>query len=205
MIAKSILVWLALAAPPVVSAESGNIVVADAGGEPRRLTTGGRDTQPSLSPDGKLVVFVRGGDGTVVAGSGDVEANSIWIVDVEGKQPRLLVKSAAHANVEQLLGALSAPQFSPDGKSVYFTSAAWATSGAVHRVDVATGVVRFVSPGNSLEVLRAGQYAGHLVVQKHKYFLGGGSYDWFWLLTPDGKEVDAIGDDPASFREVYGR
>lgn len=33
--------------------------------------------------------------------------------------------------------------------------------------------------------------------------LGGGSYDWLWLLTPDGKEVGPIGEDEASFREMY--
>ena len=60
--------------------------------------------------------------------------------------------------------------------------------GAVHVVDVKTGAEHFVCPGNSLEVLRKGQYTGHLLITQHRYFLAGGSFDWSGCLRPtDGK------------------
>ena len=194
----------AAAGAPSVVAEKGRIVLVEASGKRRTLTTSGKDSEPSLSRDGKSIVFVRQGSGPrLSAGAGDVEANEIWWVDSEGKQPRLLVRSAAHEDLKRFLGQLQAPQFSPDGKSVFFLSAAWATSDAVHTVDVASGKVRFVAPGNSLEVLQHGEHQGKLIVQQHRYFLGGGSYDWYWLLEPDGREVGPIGEDTGSFRELY--
>lgn len=127
----------------------------------------------------------------------------LWTVGTDGKNAALLVRSAANPKPEALLAGLSAPQFSPDGKIVYFLSAAWATSGAVHRVDVATRKTAYVCPGNELEVIRTGEYRGHLIVQQHKYFIGGGSYDWYWLLRPDGREVGPLGENLEFFRETY--
>jgi hypothetical protein len=91
--------------------------------------------------------------------------------------------------------------FSPNGRWVYFLSPAWATSTAVHAVDVASGQERFVAPGNSLNVLYRGKYAGHLLVSQHRYFLGSGSYDWFWLIAPDGKEVGPVGETDAAVEQ----
>lgn len=189
---------------PSVVEEKGRVVLVEANGKKRPLTSSGQDVQPNLSPDGKAVVFVRKVSGkTLDSPVGEVEANELWWVDTAGGKPRRLVASAANDDPKKFLGELQTPQFSPDGKTVFFMSAAWATSGAVHKVDVATGKEQFVTPGNSLEVILRGEHQGKLIVQLHKYFLGGGSYDWFWLLEPDGKEVGPIGDDVSGFREMY--
>ncbi|MCP3060128.1 hypothetical protein LXT21_15195 [Myxococcus sp. K38C18041901] len=189
---------------PSVVEEKGKIVLVEANGKRRSLTSSGQDSQPSLSPDGRAVVFVRNASGKKVeSATGEVEANEVWWVDTSGGKPRRLVASTASDDPKASLGALEAPQFSPDGKTVFLLSAAWVTSGAVHKVDVATGKEQFVSPGNTLEVIPRGEHHGKLIVQLHKYFLGGGSYDWFWLLEPDGKPVGPIGDDVSRFRELY--
>jgi dipeptidyl aminopeptidase/acylaminoacyl peptidase len=188
---------------PSVKEDKGNIVLVEASGKKRKLTSTGQDSQPSLAPDGKAVVFVRRGSGKVDSASGEVEANEIWWIDSAAAKPRKLVSSAASDDPKKFLGALQAPQFSPDGKMVFFMSAAWATSGSIHKVDVATGKEQFVAPGNSLEVITRGDYKGRLIAEQHKYFLGGGSYDWLWLLEPDGREVGPIGEDASNFRELY--
>jgi hypothetical protein len=64
----------------------------------------------------------------------------------------------------------------------------------VHVVDVKTGAEHFVCPGNRLEILRQGQYADHLLITQHRYFLAGGSFDWVWLFTSDGREVGPVAD-----------
>ena len=33
--------------------------------------------------------------------------------------------------------------------------------------------------------------------------VGGGSYDWYYLLRPNGKEVGVVGEDPETFRATY--
>ena len=188
---------------PSVVVDKGRIVLVDAKGAKRPLTSGAQDSEPSLSADGKAVVFVRRVPGKKLeSAAGEVEANEIWWMDITGK-PRRLVASAASEDPKKFLGRHQAPQFSPDGKTVFFLSAAWATSGAVHKVDVATGKEQYVTAGNTLEVVPRGEHQGKLIVQLHKYFLGGGTYDWFWLLERVGKEVGPIAEDVSSFRELY--
>ncbi len=183
--------------------EKGQLVLVEASGAKRTLTSSGKDSQPSLSPDGKAVVFVRRGSAVLESAAGEVEANELWWMELAGGKPQRLVRSAGNEEPKKFLGGLQSPQFSADGKSVFFLSAAWATSSAVHKVDVATSKEQFVAPGNSLEVVTRGEHRGRLIVQMHKYFLGGGSYDWYWLLEPDGREVGPIGEDVAGFRELH--
>jgi len=54
-------------------------------------------------------------------------------------------------------------------------------------------------------VVTSGEYKDCLLVQQHKYFVGGGSYDWFWLLRPDGKEVGPVGEDTENFETTSGK
>ena len=192
---------LLLAAAPgaaqTVSADHGNVVLSRPGAAPVRLTTSGRDRDPALSPDGRSVAFVRGGDGA------RPDASELWIVAVGGGGERRLLPERPSDEPRENLTGFDNPQFSPDGRTIYVLTAAWVTSGAVHAVEPGTGRVRYVCPGNSLEVVPRGEYAGHLVVSQHRYFVSDGSYDWYWLLTPDGREVGPLGESPNSFRERW--
>jgi hypothetical protein len=55
-----------------------------------------------------------------------------------------------------------------------------------------------------LKVVPSGEYKDCLLVQQHRYFVGSGSYDWYWLLRPDGKEVGPVGEDTSNFEATYG-
>ena len=176
----------------------------DAAGKRTQVTKEGNNSSPCLDPAKKRIAFVRATPGKMVdTGSGRVQATELCVIDTEGKTGEVLVRGADDPKPENVLADFSTPQFSPDGKTLYFVSAAWAVSGAVHAYDFATKAVRYVCPGNDLEVVPKGEYAGHFLVQQHRYFLGGGSYDWYWLLKPDGTEVGPVGEDPAMFREMY--
>jgi hypothetical protein len=165
-----------------------------------------------LSPDGRFVVSVRPTPGKMVSTAlGDMEATELWISRVDGSEAKMLVRGASADSPKKTIAGISVPQFSPDGRRIYFLSIAWITSGAVHVIDLKSSKERFLCDGSSLEVIPRGKYAGHLIVNQHRYFMGGGTYNWFWLLTPEGKEVAPIAPDDGkgseysleSFREIY--
>ena len=96
---------------------------------------------------------------------------------------------------------------SPDAKNLYFNSAAWATSGAIHSLNIATGAVKFISAGELACVVLSGEYQGDLIVMKHQYFVQGGSHDDLYLVGTDGKEKGLVaqGTDKRSVCPTLGR
>jgi hypothetical protein len=198
------LLCFASAAPAQeVGVERGGVTYRASGAAPlRRITTSGLDSQPVLSPDGRWIAWVRATPRDSLEGpEGRVQAGEVWIGRTDGTGARVLVRGRGAAEPRELLAGLEAPRFSPDGRRVYFLSRAWATSGALHAADVETGRRRFVAPANGYEVVPRGRWRGHLVVWQHRYFLAGGSYDWAWLLAPDGAEVGAVGETEAAVAE----
>jgi hypothetical protein len=188
-----------------VSVKDGNIQFTDKSGKTTALTSSSRDSNPILAPDGKWVAFVRKVDGKKIAtGADEVEPTELWQVRVDGKEPSLLVHCRDAEKMESVIGGFENLQFSTNGKLLYFVTPAWATSGAVHVVDTTNGKERYLFPGNDLKVVKSGEYKDCLLVQQHRYFVGSGSYDWYWLLRTDGKEVGPVGEDTSNFEATYG-
>jgi hypothetical protein len=188
-----------------VAVTEGNIQFTDKAGKTTALTSSGRDSNPLLAPDAKWVAFVRKVDGKKIAtGSDEVDPSELWQVRVDGKEAILLLKCRESEKPESVIAAFENLQFSTDGKLIYFVTPAWATSGAVHVVDTTNRKERYVFPGNDLKSVPSGEYKDCLLVQQHRYFIGGGSYDWYWLLRPDGKEIGPVGEDIENFQATYG-
>ena len=186
-----------------VSTQNGNVCIGT-GGETKKLTNSGHDSEPVLAPDSKWIVFIRTIPGKKIStGSEGAKETQLWQIRADGKEPGCLVRSKASDKMETVLAGFSKPQFSSNGKLVYFLSEAWTTSGALHVIDIANGKEHFVCPAAEFEVVRSGEYRDHLLVQQHRYFIGGGSYDWYWLLKPDGKEVGPVGEDTENFKTMY--
>ena len=186
-----------------VSIQNGNVCIV-VSGETKTLTSSGHDSEPVLAPDGKWIVFIRTVPGKKIStGAGDAKETQLWQMRADGKGQTCLVRSKASDKMETVLAGFSKPQFSTNGKLVYFLSEAWTTSGALHVVDTTNSKEHFVCPAAEFEVVRSGEYRDHLLVQQHRYFIGGGSYDWFWLLKPDGKEVGPVGEDTENFKTMY--
>lgn len=184
-----------------VTVSAGNIFVEQAG-KRRQLTALGRDADAVLSPDGKFVAFTRT-DGKpppddpmeCKTGAGGDELRRI---DADGKNERVLLKARTGKAPPQQLCRFDQKQFTSDGRKLYFIAPGWTTSGALHVYDFGTQAVGFVAPANLAIVLNfcAGEHRDQLVLNQHRYFIGGGSYDWYWLYDRSGrKEIGPVGDD----------
>jgi len=199
-----------------VFAEKGSIFYSVDGKNKIQLTKGQKDSAPVISLDGKKVVFLRKSnkeaylavgapEDYLQSGPDGILADQVWIVDIDGKNEKMLARDRnpdddgfdkfngadviAHIDDNSL-------KFSPDSKSVYFISSAWVTSGGLHSVNIDGSNEHFVTAANTLDrILDRGEYKGDLVISQHRYFLGGGSYDWYYVFSPDGKEIGPLGDD----------
>ena len=79
-------------------------MVPSAGGSPRQVTAGPRDTAPRWSPDGLTLAFTR---------AGEKDPPQIYLLDMRGGEPRALTNLAKGA---------ANPVWSPDGHTVAFLS-----------------------------------------------------------------------------------
>jgi hypothetical protein len=194
----------AIAVEPVVEAKDGNIFLRSGDGAPRQLTHSAKDSAPVLSPDGRWIVFVRAVPGkTIETGSGAVDAAELWQIRADGKEPTLLVPPRAAEDPRNLIASFQNVSFSADGRHVFFVTPAYATSGAVHAVDTTNRKSRFIMAGSGVEVVPSGEYKDCLLVEQHRYFIGGGSFDWIWLFRPDGKEIGPVGESSEKFKESH--
>jgi len=163
-----------------------------------RLTTTGHDTEPTLSPDGQKVAFLRNTDDSIGSGSGLHLALDVWIIGIDGKNERRVLQAREDQDPERTLAGLTNLQFSPDGRTLYVVGAGWATSWGVHAVDVASGKDWFVTAGDSVEVIRSGRYNGDLVIRQGRHRPnGGGMYDVILVVDPHGRDVAVVGEADA--------
>jgi dipeptidyl aminopeptidase/acylaminoacyl peptidase len=81
--------------------------VRTAGGDALQLTSGGHDSSPAWSPDGKTLAFLSSRDGN----------SQVYLLPMDGGEARELT---------HLSGGADVVKFSPDGKTIAFTSAVYA-------------------------------------------------------------------------------
>ena len=185
----------------------GNIFIKDKDGKVTRLTSSGKNREPLISPDGKKLVFIRQSNRKAFLSIGnesdylgdEILADQIWMINLTTRKEQLLVMDQDDPgpdveNMEGIIAFIDDLCFTLDSSRLYFLTTCWATTSALHVVMLDTLKEKFVCDAHSVEVIQSGEYRGDLAVMRHKYFIGGGSYDWYWLMTPDGKEVGPICD-----------
>lgn len=196
IVSAFLLGWPAQLRADTVFARSGEIVLL------RKLTAGKKDADPILSIDGKSVYFVR-----IIPdpepNKWDGEATQLLSVDTTTSQIKVLLGPTGSREPKDNLRGFGSLATSPDGRTIYFIATAWGTTGAVHYLELESGRVGFVCAGNDLLVVQRGEYQGKLLVQKHKYMVAGGSYDEYWLVDADGKEIGLAGKDRRSVEERF--
>lgn len=167
-------------------------------------------SQPSYSHDGKWVTYVRLRARTLAEREEvDVIENGEFIGDLyvsapDGTDARLVLRAGsypetAHGELKPFGGKIQGieqPHFSFDDSVIYFIGTAWATSGAVYAVAVDSSAVRYVAHGNVIHVIEKPEYKSMLLINRHCYYgpPNYGSYDHFWLVSPDGVVSTQFGE-----------
>jgi len=176
-----------------------------------QLTNAGSNHYPVLSPDGGRVLFTRkskkeamnpvdGGDGFY--DPEDVYSDQLWIMDINSRVEKMLVEDLPWPEGypaekgTRFVPWIENAQFSVDGRSIYFMSPCWVTSSALYVVSADGGEAKFIEGSNYLKVIEHGEYKGNLIISQHRYFLYGGSYDWCYIFSPEGKELAVLSEDP---------
>ncbi len=202
-----------------VYSDAGNIYVERDGaknGVKTKLTRSEMDADPVLAPNGATVVYTRQGRGRTVHGydtsqvcSTEPRPDALRQINADGSGDKILLMGRKGGPERQLCDFRN-KQFSADGRRLYFLTPGWATSGALHVIDMRNGEERFVMPANDVLVLSfcANKYKDDLVVLQHRYFVLGGSYDWYWLYDPTGKKelgpLGAFGTPDDVVRQAHG-
>ena len=124
-----------------LSLETGDVTSVSHGfnQQQSRFSSGGA-AAPEISPDGRLMTFIRRiPDGTVShKGQKFGPRTALWLRDLETGTERILMDPVTQDMVEGMktLRVLPGYSFAPDGKSVILSQ-----GGKIRRVDVASGVV----------------------------------------------------------------
>lgn len=167
------------------------------------------DTPSVASRDGATEAYVVIDGSRTVATAVDDAPASFLCVARRGEAPRVLVASRAAGEdepIERTLANFDNLLLSPDGRTLYFTSSAWVTSGAAHAVDVATGAERFLVDGTVVAVITTGPYAGNLLALHYRLDDAHpvdspdyrGRMDMWSVIRPDGSSVRRLPEDDAA-------
>jgi hypothetical protein len=169
-----------------VGEQFGNIIYYGSDGVQRQVTSEHKDGEPTLSPDGKTIAFIR--IESKARAQDEPDTTALWIADGPTRTAHRLVDPSTSRDPKKNFETVHKPTFSPDGRFLYVLAEAGSTTGAVHQVDVNTGAKRFVIDGNSIRVITSGPYRGDLLISRHKYHPApqGGSYDPVDVVRPDG-------------------
>jgi hypothetical protein len=167
----------------------------------KRLTNSGHDSEPLASPDGHIVVFLRATGKPAVqdcSATGDqAKPVELWSVNSDGSNARPLLQIHGGTDIRTVVCDFTDKQFNSTGTLLYFATPAWATSGAIHVLDMRSGREHLFVDGDGLHVLAAcrdPKYRDDIVISQHRYFVFSGSFDWSWLYTPAAREVGPLGD-----------
>lgn len=208
-----------------VRVTDGNIFYIGDNGNTKQITTSGRDEYPVIHPDGQWIYFVRDVEGKWVGEKfyppkgtkikDGLLKQELWRAKKDGTEAAMLFRSE-HAAIDgpdpdYAVATVGNIQFSPSGDKVYFETSEWVTSAALHMMNADGTQEAMLGPGNDTKIVlsartfedREKSYEGYIVTAQHRYWFYGGSYDWYYLFTPDlKKEIAPLGDDPAYFTDM---
>lgn len=146
------------------------------------------------APGGKTVYYIMADHSNKADEEESFGGDSIVAMDSKSGKKTTLLKEQINEESEKNLFSFFNLQSSIDGKTLYFQTPTWATSAAVHSLDIASRKAKFITDGSLLCVIANGQYQNHLLITQHRYFIPLGSYDHYYLYDQSGKLVGLVAD-----------
>lgn len=176
-----------------------NIYVTKPAGKMEQVTYLGKDSLPVISPDKKIVYFVRQTGNMGEYEYEGVEQLAIMQVDLNSLQEEKLTDTIHYQDWGTTSGIYQVTGFtlSQDGRYIFFIAQKWSTSGVLVKLDTQTKKMTELSHGDNFEVLKDGQFKGHIIVTRSSIKTNAGRQWSNWLMSIDGKPIKEIGDDDA--------
>ena len=133
----------------------------------------------------------------------------IWAIGTDGSGLRPLFQGPVRWNNQAYpSSSLRLPRWSTDGQAVYFVTDFTATSGALWRLDLATGKAAvMIQDAVMYGVIQTGRYRGFLVANQRslsKAESDGSRYPVypFFLYTAKGEKVQQIADETGVLEQL---
>jgi hypothetical protein len=162
------------------------------------------DYDPSLSTDGKTVIFVRR---TLMPAGFEEPANpnpvntQIWMANIDGTgKAKMVFAGPIILKGGSEYATFSKPRIAPDKRHAYFLIDLAVVETGLVRLDLASSQAEFVTAALDYYLIVRGRYVNDLVVQKRK-LVEFGVTTFFWLFTPEGKELGFVGESAEEAQE----
>ena len=205
--------------------KEGNLYYIGSDKNVKQLTFSGRDREPRLHPKGKWVYFVHSYEGKWVGdkyyppkGKNPPKENNSRVRVLKEELWRIYNDGTGAVKLYRCESGFDAPdpdydvayieniQFSPNGDKIYFETPEFATESGLRVMDANGSHQKLLGAGTNTKIVLSSEikndnnrdYSGYIITAQHHYFEFGGSYDWYYLFTPDFKEVGPVGEDRKS-------
>jgi TonB family protein len=171
-----------------VGSEDGRIVLENSSGQKTTLTQTGRDADPWISPDGRIVVFLR-------HPADDMFRNSVYEIDVETRAVKLLYAGPAKYGGRE--GAyFGRPELDESNNRLFLMSNEHATSGTLISIELASGQAMLISDEvvgyDIIECPK--EYRGDLIaLKRQERDVLGRPYFLYYLYSAAGFELGLAG------------
>lgn len=102
------------------------------------------------------------------------------------------------------------PKFTPDKRYLYFLSDYAATSAALFRLDLLSGIVRFLSPAQQYDVLQSGPHRGAIIASirtQSEPDTDGLTYPIYpyFMLDANGRRLSRVAEENAKLEDVVSK
>lgn len=178
-------------------AKDKNLYVIKTNGKIVQITNTGKDSEPLISPDKKVVYFIRHIEKLDEFSNEEANKLAIMQIDLNSLKEEKLTDTIYYEdwNLTSELYEVTGFSLSQDGRYIFFITQKWATSGVLVKLNIQTRQISEISHGDKFELLKKGKYKDHIIVYRSSIKNNIGRQWSNWLIKINGKEIKEIGDD----------